>query len=230
MKKILLLLCFIHFVNVSLSQIKTFEFQLRLPIQLDLQKAVISFSYGDEVQHATAVNFGADALLNYNTGKFHLYSGAGFFRNRFNIKRGYDHQALNIGRDSFPIGTDAENYTYSLFRVPLGISVEVSGWKKVNINAGAEHFFNFSFRRKYNGRVPFEGANTVYYGFTYFGNSLNVFINLSNHLQKNKIEVEPYVRIYNKYKKDRFLKENESETITRYFDSFGIGIKYSFTF
>ena len=114
--------------------------------------------------------------------------------------------------------------------MPLGISVEVLELKKMNINVGAEHFFNFSFRRKYNGRVPFEGANTVYKGFTYFGNSLNLFMNLSNHLQKNKIEVEPYIRIYNKYKKDRFLKENESETITRYFDSFGIGIKYSFTF
>jgi hypothetical protein len=230
MKNFFLILCFLNSFNVSFSQNKNFEFKLRLPIQLDIQKAVVPFSFGNEVKKATAINFGFDALINYNTGKFFLYTGTGFFRNRFNIKRGYDHQALNIGRDSFPIGTDAENYTYSLFRVPLGITVEVSKLKNINIRVSAEHLFNFSFRRKYNGRVPFEGANTVYNGFTYFGNSLNLFINLSNHLQKNKIEVEPYIRAYNKYKKDKFLKENESETVTRYFDAFGIGIKYSFTF
>lgn len=68
----------------------------------------------------------------------------------------------------------------------------------------AEFFNNFSLKRKYNGRLPFDGANTVCNGFNYFGNSLNFFVSLS----KKNIELEPYLRIYNSYKKDRLLKEN----------------------
>ena len=153
----------------------------------------------------------------------------GFFRNRFNIKRGYDHQTLNVGRDSFPIGTKTSNYTYSLLHLPVGFNFEISKIKTTSISVGIEHFFNFSFRRKYNGAVPFEGANTTYNGLKYFGNSSNLLINLSKQLHKSKIEIEPYIRIYNKYKKDRFFKEDENETVTRYFDAFGIGFKYSFT-
>jgi hypothetical protein len=229
MKKIFLISLFVYSSNASFSQNRNLELQLRLPIQFDMQKAEITFSYGNEIKKANSFNFGFDALINYNNRKIFFNIGVGLFRNQFNIQRGYDHQALNIGRDSLPIGTDAKNYTYLIFRVPSGLSIEVSKLKNMDIKVGVEHFFSFSFQRKYNGRVPFEGANTVYHGFTYFGNSLNLFINLSNHLQKNKIEVEPYIRIYNRYKKDKFLKENENETVTRSLDAFGIGFKYSFT-
>jgi hypothetical protein len=231
MKKIVPILLFMHFANASLCQENDLQFALRLPIQYDLQRAEIPFSFGTEVQKAEAINFGIEALINYKIRKASIYTGVGFFRNRFNIKRGYDHQALNIGRDSLPIGTSTKNYTYSLLRLPLGFNLEILQIKNTRIGIGAEHFFNFSFRRKYNGAVPFEGANTVYNGVNYFGNSFNFFINLTRSLQKSKsiVEIEPYVRIYNNYKKDRFLKEKENENVVRSMDAFGVGIRYYFT-
>ena len=67
MKKIFLLLFFMHFINASFCQNKNFEFQIRLPIQLDMQEALVQFSFGNEVKKANCINFGFDALLNYNT-------------------------------------------------------------------------------------------------------------------------------------------------------------------
>ena len=209
---------------ISFSQTKKLLIQVRLPIQLDFQKAEIIFPLITEIQKANTINFGFDALLNYRFSKFSFHTGIGFFRNRFNIKRGYDHQGLNIGVDSFPIGTDADNYNYSLLRLPIGASFTVIENKKIDFKIGIDFLNNFSFRRKYNGRVPFQGANTVYNGFNYFGNSLNLFISLS----RKSIEIEPYVRIYNNYRKDRFLREKENETVSRYFDAIGLSIKYSF--
>jgi hypothetical protein len=200
-----------------------------MPLQLDNQRAEILRSWGTEVQKATAFNFGIDALIDFKIQEFAVYTGTGFFRNRFNIKRGYNHQALNVGTDSLPIGTYTKNYNYSLIRLPLGIAYHVSQSKKLTLGIGAEHLFNFSFKRKYNGAVPFEGANTTFNGFSYFGNSINFFISLSRTFSKNIIAVEPFVRIYNNYKKDRFLEEKENESNTRNFDAYGIGVKYSFT-
>lgn len=134
--------------------------------------------------------------------------------------------ALNIGRDSLPIGTSASNYTYSLLRLPVGISFICKENKKIKIKAGAEYIHNISFRRKYNGRVPFPGANTVYKGVTYFGNAVHIFASFSTTI----IEIEPFVRVYNSYKKDRFLNEEENETITRHFDAIGISFRYTLSF
>ncbi|MCO6497161.1 MAG: hypothetical protein J5I50_05815 [Chitinophagaceae bacterium] len=225
MKKSTFFFIFVHLVIVSFSQSRDIKLQLRLPFQIENQKEQISNSLGTKELKANAVNFGIDALLNYSINKVDIHAGIGFFRNRFNLKREYDHRALNIGVDSLPIGTDAENYCYSLFRIPIGASYQVTNIKNTQVSVGAEQLFNFSFRRKYNGRVPFEGASTTYNGFTYFGNSSVLFVNF----RSKHIEIEPYLRFYNQYKKDKFLKENENEKITRQLDAFGISIIYSFS-
>lgn len=231
MKKIIAILLFMHFINTSFSQKRDLRFALRFPIQYELQKAIIPFTWGNEIQKARAINFGLDALMNYKINNFSIYTGAGFFRNRFNIKRGYDHQALNKGRDSLPIGTQTHHYTYSLLRLPLGVRFEVAKIKNVQMGLGLEHLLNFSFCRKYKGTTPpIEDFNNTYKHINYFGNSANFLITISRILQnKNSIQAESYVRILNKYKKDRFLKENENENVTRNIDAFGVGIKYTFT-
>jgi hypothetical protein len=225
MKKTVFSLILLHFVITSFSQSNNIRLQLRIPFQYERQKAEISTPFGIKEQKANAINFGIDALMSYRINKVQFHGGAGFFRNRFNIKREYDHRALNAEIDSLPIGTDANNYSYSLLRFPIGASYQFAKIKDVQISVGAEHLFNFSFRRRYNGRVPFDGANTKYNGFTYFGNSAVLFLNF----RLKQIEVEPYLRFFNQYKKDKFLKENENETIVRNFDAFGIAVRYSFT-
>jgi hypothetical protein len=224
MKKVALLLFLINLFESSFSQTSNIQLQVRLPLQFDMQKAEIILPLSTKIQKANTINFGLDALTKLKIKKVSIFTGLGYFRNRFNIKRGYNHQALNPGIDSLPIGTDTENYNYSLFRLPLGLSFQVVETKKMKINIGAEFINNFSFKRKYNGRMPFEGANNVYNKFNYFGNSVHLFTGISTR----NIEFQPYVRIYNNYKKDKILKENENETITRYFDAFGISILYSF--
>lgn len=212
------------------GQNRNLKFELRLPLQYERQRAIIPYTWGKDTQNAKAINFGLDALVTYSFSRFSVYAGAGFFRNRFNIKRFVDHQALNRGRDSLLIGTSTRRYTYSLLRLPLGIHVEIFEIENIQISAGLEHFYNFSFRRKYHDIKPFRGANNVHNGFSYFGSYYNLILSLSRPLQnKNTIQFEPYVRVLNRYRKDRFLKEKENEYVTRHFDAFGIGIKYIFS-
>ena len=82
-----------------------------------MQKAEIIFPLRTEIQKANTINFGLDALIKLKMEKISLFAGMGYFRNRFNIKRGYDHQALNAGMDSLPIGTDTKNYNYSFIKI-----------------------------------------------------------------------------------------------------------------
>jgi hypothetical protein len=139
MKKTSFLLLFLFLFVSSFSQTKKLHFQLRLPLQFDFQKAEIIYPLRTELQSATTFNFGFDALINYQHNKFSIYTGIGFFRNKFSIKREYNHQALNVGVDSLPIGTDAENYTYSQLRLPIGASFTFLETKKMNYKIGVDY-------------------------------------------------------------------------------------------
>ncbi len=228
LKKIISLCFFVTVCNLSFSQNHTIQFQLKAPLQFERQEAAILYSWGTETQKKTAINFGIDGMIKFNQKRLGLFTGLGFFRNKFNISRGYDHQALNPGRDSLPVGTKTKNYTYSILRFPIGIEYQILEKKHFMLKAGAEYYLNFSFRRKYNGATPYQGANTAYNGFSNFGSSLNIFFTLSNPSSKMDIGIEPFVRIYNRYNKDRFFNEKENENIIRTFDAIGISLKYSF--
>jgi hypothetical protein len=75
--------------------------------------------------------------------------------------------------------------------------------------------------------LPFSGANTTYNGWSFFGSNLNFLITISTDIEGKELAIEPFTRIYNKYQKDRFFKEKERETLKRYFDAYGINIRYS---
>ncbi|MGV3596044.1 MAG: hypothetical protein ACO1NK_12400 [Sediminibacterium sp.] len=225
MKKIFAILFLVHLTATIFAQTNTVKLHIRVPIQYEQQKADVSTPFGMREARANAVNFGTDVLLGYTGRRVEFYGGVGYFRNRFNIRREYDHQALNIGTDSIPFGTEALNYTYSLLRTPIGFSYSVFKKGTTQVRLGIEHFFNFSFRRKYNGAVPFSGARNTSTQFSYFGNSANLLLNL----RIEQMEFGAYVRMLNNYKKDKFLKEDESETVMRYIDAFGISLTYSFS-
>lgn len=225
MKKSIAILFLLHFVAKVSAQSNGIRFNIRVPIQFEQQKADVSTPFGVKEVRGNTVNFGADALFGYTVKKVELYAGMGYFRNRVNIRREYDHQALNPGIDSIPLGTEALNYTYSLFRIPTGLSYSVTKKGNTDLRVGIEHFFNFSFRRKYNGAVPFSGAKNTNSNFTYFGNSTNLLVNL----KFQQTEIGAFLRVFNSYKKDKYLKENENEAVIRYIDAFGINLKYSFT-
>ncbi len=225
MKKGIAILFFLHFVAKASAQSNSVKFNIRVPVQFEQQKADVSTPFGVKEVRGNAVNFGADALLAYTVKKVELYAGLGYFRNRVNIRREYDHRALNPGIDSIPLGTEALNYTYSLFRIPTGLSYSVIKKGNSDLRIGIEHFFNFTFRRKYNGAVPFSGAKNTNTNFTYFGNSANLLVNL----KFKQTEIGAFLRVFNSYKKDKYLKENENETVARSIDAFGINLKYSFT-
>lgn len=220
---------FILFVyQISAQQIQT-QVQFRVPIQVEWQQAEISYSWGTDTLNATCINFGADALINFTYRDISIFGGIGLFRNRFNLKRGFDHRALNPGRDSLPLGTLTRSYTYSIIRIPLGADFRLIQNEYFELGIGVEYLLNFSFRRKYNGVIPVGDGNSVFKDLNYFGNSLNIFIYLAKSIRANEISIEPFIRVFNKYHKDRFLNENEKESITRNFDAIGINLKYSFT-
>ncbi|MDQ6843299.1 MAG: hypothetical protein M3Z92_02955 [Bacteroidota bacterium] len=216
------------------AQNKSFFITPRISLQSDFQKADFKdarFPFEFKEHTATQLNYGIDLLIDkYLTDKLSVYIGAGYFRNKFNFKKFYDHQLLNIGTDSIPLGTATRNYIYNLIRFPLGVAYTIISTKKKTYKIGAEIIFNCSFQKIYNGGKPFPSANNKLSKFQYSGNTINLFATVAIPINSNLFfEIEPYVRLYDTFKKDKVFYENPSENITHNFDALGLSLKYSFS-
>ena len=211
-------------------------FSVRISLQSDFQKDAfqdVHFPFEFKEHSTTATNWGIDLLGEKEIfNNWSVYIGTGYFRNKFNFKRFYDHQLLNIGRDSFLIGTSTSNYTFHLLRFPIGISYRLLEKNKYDVNLGIENVINFSFQQVYNGGKPFPGANDKYSKLRYYGNSILLFGCISKQVSQNsRLQIELYTRPLNIYKrKDLFLFENNSTPFTRTFDGIGLSLKYSTNF
>lgn len=219
-----------------IAQINKSLFSVRIAVQSDFQKATFKdtrFPYELKEHKASQINWGLD-LLNENRiyNNWRVYFGIGYFRNKFNFERFYDHQLLNIGRDSFPIGTSTYDYTFHLLRIPMGLSFLILKKNEYDFSLAIEQAINFSFQQVYNGRMPFSGANNRYSKFKYYGNSILLVASISKSLSKNSlIHIEPYLRLLNIYqRKDPFLFENNSKPYSRIFDAIGVSLKCSTDF
>lgn len=216
----------------GITQNNKFSAKLRVPVQIEFQKEDVDVAFNSpNYTKATAINYGIDVLAEKQLAKkINAYIGVGYFRNRFNIRRFYDHQQLNTGIDSIPISTYALNYIYHLIRFPLGTTYNIGAVRKTMCKIGGEFIFNYSFKRTYNGGTPFPNANNKISEFKYSGNSIILFTCFVIPVNNQKtFELEPYIRIYNSHKKDEILFENPSQTISHIFDAFGISFKYSLT-
>jgi hypothetical protein len=221
---LIILFLFIFTAAVSAQEVKT-RLEVRLPVQYERQKEIINYG-PPQTQKASAINFGIDALIKFQFVKVTVSGGVGYFRNRFNIKRPYDHTLLNRGRDSLAILTTTFNYTYSLLRFPLGIEYPLVNKKNMNVSIGLEYFLNFSFKQKYNGGKPFKNANNSHYDWKFYGNSSQLFISfLIDQNKKHSIYVQPYIRLLNTYNEDLYLFERNPETNKKKFDAFGLAFK-----
>ncbi len=225
---------FLHtFLFAQVKTDKTF-FSVRALIQSDFQTADfkdIRFPYEFKKHSTTTVNWGADLLI----GKemlinWNVYIGIGYFRNKFNFKRAYDHKLLNPGTDSIQLGTSTTDYVFNLLRIPIGINYIISKKDKYKIDMGIENVFNFSLQQVYNGAKPFPNSNNKYSKFKYYGNSILVLVRISKEVYRNSyLILSPYIRILNIYKrKDPFLFEHNSTPYSRSFDATGISLIHSF--
>ena len=212
----------------SFTQNRSANFSIRVPIQNEVQNEEIT--YGPRhIEKGTAINFGVDGLIAFNlTNRLSFYTGLGYFRNRFNIKRPYYHQLINPGTDSLPILLLTKNYTYSLIRIPLALECKLKESQKLNLSVGLEHYFNISFKQKYNGSKPFQGANASYTSLKYFGNSIHLLFSISFGGTSNKVfALQPYTRVLYAYKEDGFLFDRIPEHNKKYFDAIGVAFKYN---
>jgi len=223
---ILLLVLTIHLSAVC--QKHPLSIGIRLPAQWERQKATVEYSFG-KVVSGNALNFGIDVLIERGGHPWKVYGGLGYFRNRINIRRLFDHEVFNPFRDSIPIGTLTRHYTYYLFRIPAGVKYVLYQDSHQTIDAGIENNFNWSLKRKYDGpKVPgFENEN-IYAQASFFGNTVNLFFTYVINAKNAQLSVGPYVRLLNVYKKDFILYENEFENNKHYFDAIGIQLQYSF--
>jgi hypothetical protein len=232
----LLLLCLIPFKQKLNAQHDKALFSVRVSAQSDFQKArfkEIHFPYDFREHKANQINWGLDFLSRKKiSNRSNVYFGIGYFRNKFNFKRAYDHQFLNRGRDSFPIGTNTYDYTFHLLRIPIGLSFLILEKNKYDFRLAIEQTVNFSFQQIYNGQLPFPNANNKYSKFKYYGNSILIFLPISKHFSRNtQVGIEPYIRLFNIYqRKDLILFENESKPYSRLFDGIGVALKYSTIF
>ncbi len=212
--------------NVN-AQLKETNFQIRVPLFFEIQKAEITYG-PDQIQKATSLNFGIDGIIEKGIKKdISIGIGVGYYRNRFNIKRPYDHQSLEPN-DSLPILLTTKNYNYHLLRIPVYFKLIISNTSNYQVAVELEHSLNFSFKRKYNGRKPFPEARDYINELRFFGNTLSAFINIRKKItHKSFIGIAPTLRLFNWYKKDKFLFENDNSTNRRVFDAFGFSFKYS---
>lgn len=223
------------FEKKLIAQVNKTLFSIRISAQSDFQRATFKnrFPYELKEHKANQINWGLDLLSDKRiSNKSNVYFGIGYFRNKFNFQRAYDHQLLNSGRDSFPIGTATYDYTFHLLRIPIGLSFLIQEKNKYNFSLAIEHAINFSFQQIYNGQKPFPEANNKYSRFKYYGNSVLLLAPISKHFSENsQIGIEPYVRLLNIYqRKDAILFENESKPYSRFFDAIGVSIKYTTIF
>lgn len=224
--------CFIFLLFSTISlQLKAQKGQtsvsIRIPLQLEFQKAVAVYG-PDETQKNTAINFGMDALLEYGVSrKLTLSAGLGYFRQRFNIRRMYDRQALNP-TDSISYMSVTSNYDYHLLRVPLGIRYSL-GQAAKSPALGIEYVPGFSVSNRYNGRKLFENTNQQLNKFRLFSHAFNLSARIPVVTNRSmSISVEPYARLLHAYKKDAILFEDEKQNIMRAFDAFGVAFTYQF--
>lgn len=228
----LIMIC-ILLSNTVAAQKKSILISTRISLQSDCQKANFkSIPPDTTIRHSTTtLNWGFDLLSEkYLTKNLGIYLGIGYYKNTFNFIRGYDHELLNIGTDSIGIYTRTHNYTYHLFRVPVGFTYSFKKQKKYLFSISVEDILNFSFKQVYNGAKPFPNANNKYSNFKYYGNSVLLLFRVSKQLSSSSfLQLAPYIRVSNIYqKKDKFLYEYDTKPYSRFFDAIGLSVEYSF--
>ncbi len=218
-------------VSKTFSQNQSTGFSIRVPIQVENQKAHVTYG-PDKTVRATTLNFGVDVLFNLHlNSKFIFNAGLGYFRERFSIERPYDHIALNPQTDSLLELLKTSYYDYDLLRMPISVQYVIVEHKILMVKAGIEYISSFSFRNKYNGKKPFPTAVNTVNDLRFFSHSLNLIASLNFKINDHRqFEITPFLRMLNSYKKDRFLYENSHENVNRYFDALGVYLEYSFIF
>ena len=218
--------CFCLLLFIYTAEAQNHNFHVKIPLQFESQKAELLWGPNTHVK-GKAINFGVHFLYeNDLKNGFRVTAGAGYFRERFNLTRPYNHQLLNRG-DSIPLLTLAYNYNYSLLQVPASLLLQTSKSAKTNFFIGIEHIFNFSFLRTYNGgKPPVPYTNTTLHRFNFFGNTLSCFAELRTAYASSTFAVQALARVYNRYRRDRILFEDEDEYNRRNFDAYGIRLTY----
>ena len=210
------------------AQKSDLSLSVRMPIQIDFQKAEIT--YGPyKIQNNTAFNFGVESILESGVfARVSVSAGLGYFRQRFNIKCPYDHQILNPGTDSLPIVVSTSNYDYNLLRLPIGARYFFSSTAS-SLSFGIEYIPAFSMSGVYNGGKPFESARYKQTKFAFYSHALTLSARVPLKTKSvNRFNIEPFIRIIHSYKGDPVLFENDDQMIVRSFDAIGVIIAYQF--
>jgi len=227
---------FFFFSSRAYSQQIGPQFSIRLNLQSDFQNEKfkdVQYPFEYKNHSATQFNWGFDFLAEKEFYKnFYGSIGVGYFKNKFNFQRAYNHLILNPGTDSVSIGTSTYNYTYNLIRFPFGISYQIKKNGDVSIRVGIEDCINFSFDQVYNGTKPFPGANNKIKKIDFFGNAILLFGLFTKSMSKNQfLKVQPYVRVVNLYANNKeILYENNSNNFLKTTDAVGVSIIFSVNF
>jgi hypothetical protein len=216
---------------IGIAQKNTWSIGFQVPLQCDFEKELVAYPFASypQEQTKTVLNYGADILIEKKFGnRLEVFTGLGYLSKKFDLKRFYNHQLLNQGHDSINIGTSVRNYVYKFARLPLGVSYTIKRQGKMAYNVGGDFFINYTFKKIYNGGLPYPGANNKLSKFQYSGNTVDVFLNASLQINRTSfLEIEPYVQVFDIYKQDEVLYEDPGESITHHFDAIGLRVKYS---
>jgi hypothetical protein len=216
-------------MSAGTAQTRKISFVVRVPVQLDFQKVQVHSAWGQE-QKNTGVNFGINGIAMFGiSNQLSGFAGIGYFRERFNIMRAYDHGELNPGRPIplFLLYTD--QYDYHLLTLPAGISYALTK-KRSSVSLGVEYIPGFRFFSSYTDQQHFQDENTSQSGFSFFSHQVNMSVTIPLTVgSSHRFSLQPFVRLLQTYKKDPALYENENGTYTRMLNAVGVSFNYHFS-
>jgi len=236
MKLLITTACLLVINYISLAQTVHLKPSIRVSLQTDFQSATFAdtqYPFTKKEFSTTQLNWGSDFLLGYEFNKnIHGEIGLGYFRNKFNFQRLFNHSLLNAGRDSVGIGLSTKSYTFHLLRIPIGFYYNLIKKDKYSFALGIDNFINISLREKYDGPKTFPEAHNARNKFKYYGNSIVLFAILEKKLGSfYKVEFQPYIRLLNSYQiENDILYEPNSKLITDTFDAIGLSLNFPLHF
>lgn len=221
------------FSQQSFAQEKPLSFGFRLLGQIDFQKESYALGFPNVVKEhrKTVFNYGLDMLaIKKVNSKVDLYTGVGFFRNKFNLSRYYNHQLLNPSNDSTPLGLATKNYAYYLLRIPLGINLYLMSFGNTKISLSTDNVLNFSFLQIYNSTQTFYNSHNKLKKFKFYGDNILISLNIQYYMNGGRsLVISPYVRVFNLYNhNDPVFYNNDRLNYVRWVDAIGLSMGYFF--
>ncbi len=172
------------------------------------------------------VNFGLSITYNKNLiNRIYGSIGIGYIQYKSKILRVYNRKFWD---DLTALLHYTNDTRYNIISLPVGIDYEFPSSNKLNIRLGTALNFNFSISQKYGMKDDQIDKISRFY---FFGVSNQVALAFRQNFSKNKfLELRPFLNVFETWKKDEILYENQNEYHNMNFNALGANLSFGIHF